>query len=145
MSWGIQRGEGRGGGIALDWSGRALRGQLPCLGRARAAGAGSGVNQQELSRRAVLAGFCSALALAFAPLDRFMAELRRMIEAIFGAPRRYVMGIDYGRKSYGVVYVTMNGQLLSEEQEIRFSDIFGRTWEGTAVVPMGGKVLARQV
>lgn len=51
---------------------------------------------RELARRDVLAGFCAALALCFAPLERFVAGIEKMVARILGAPGTLVItGVDY--------------------------------------------------
>lgn len=64
---------------------------------------------QELTRRAFVAGLCGALALVFAPLDRFVGGLGKLWAAIFGAPRQTKL------YSWKDISITFNGVQLNQE------------------------------
>jgi len=66
------------------------------------------MTDKEVSRRAVLAGLCGALALAFAPVDRFMAGLGRMLDRVFGeVPTKFL--------TYDSLSVTFGGVTLHQD------------------------------
>lgn len=71
------------------------------------------MQERELSRRAVVMGLGAALALVFAPLDRFMAGLGRMLDAILGRPRNKL-------HSYSSIEVTIDGVPYKLEDSIDY-------------------------
>jgi hypothetical protein len=90
------------------------------------------MQDREVSRRAIVVGLVAALALVFAPLDRFMAGLGRLLDGILKAPRRAQL------KTYSSIRVCINGV---EYEQVAGID-FGFSGDETALVigrkPLGG-------
>lgn len=74
----------------------------------------------EVSRRAVLAGLCGALALAFAPLDRFLEGLGAMFGRIFGER------IPARELTWTSAQITIDGQTFDWKPATWFFDPSGR-------------------